>query len=99
MASLLLNLKMSSRIQDLTGLGKTMRRLDVRGMIRPFKFLITSNAFKEVSPGETLEILWGDPDSLADLFRILPPSSYDPVITKTMEGTEPCVRIRLKKTT
>jgi len=68
-------------------------------MIRPFKFLITSNAFREVSPGETLEILWGDPDSLADLFRILPPLSYDPVITKTMEGTEPCVRIRLKKTT
>ena len=76
-----------------------MRSLDLRGIIQPFTFLIISNAFKEIRAGETIEILWGDPDSLADLFKILPAASYDLVLKETIKGKDSGVRLRLKKTT
>jgi len=74
-----------------------MHRLDIRGIIRPFSFLIISNAFKEICVGETIEILWGDPDSFNDLFKILPATSYDQVLIEPMEGEDSGVRIQLKK--
>ena len=74
-----------------------MRKLDTRGLIRPFTFLIISNAFNEIRVGETMEILWDDPDSLTDLFKILPAASYEKVLTDAIEGKDSGVRIQLKK--
>jgi TusA-related sulfurtransferase len=76
-----------------------MRKLDIRGLIRPFTFLVISNAFKELRVGETVEILWDDPDSLTDLFKILPAASYEKVLMEAIEGKDSGIRIRLKKTT
>ena len=83
--------------QDMTGLENTMRRLDTRGIIQPFTFLIISDAFKEIRAGETIEILWGDPDSLPDLLKILPEASYNLVSTEAIEGKDSGMRIHLKK--
>jgi len=74
-----------------------MRRLDIRGINRPFTFLLVSNAFKEMRVGETMEILWGDPDSLTDLFKILPTASYERVLSEPIGGQVPGVRMQLKK--
>ena len=74
-----------------------MRRLDIRGIIQPFTFLIISDVFKEIRAGEMIEILWGDPDSLSNLFKILPAASYDLVAMETIKGKDSGIRIQLKK--
>jgi TusA-related sulfurtransferase len=76
-----------------------MQRLDIRGMIQPFTFLIISNAFKEIPVGETIELLWGDPDSLSDLLKILPADSYALLSTEAIKGVDSGIRIHLKKIT
>jgi len=79
-------------------LGKgAQHRLDLRGVIIPFSLLKASQVFKIVKPGESLEIVCGDPDIKKDLFKILPPSSYELTIMEELE--EDCFyRIQLKKT-
>ena len=62
-----------------------MHTLDLRGMILPFVLLKVSNAFKEMRIGESLEILLGDPDSVRDLLKILPPLSYELTAIKKMK--------------
>ena len=52
-------------------------KLDLRGAIVPFSLLKVIREFKLMSPGETLEIFWSDPDAPADLFRVLPDASYE----------------------
>ena len=49
--------------------------------------------------GETMEILWDDPDSLTDMFKILPGASYDQVLLEPIKGKDSGVRIQLKKIT
>ena len=65
-----------------------MRTLDLRGMIIPFVLLKASNAFKKIGTGETLKILLGDPDSMRDLLKILPPPSYELTAVKKIEDIE-----------
>jgi TusA-related sulfurtransferase len=52
-------------------------KLDLRGSIVPFSLLKVIREFKLMAPGETLEVFWSDPDTPADLFRVLPDSSYE----------------------
>lgn len=74
----------------------TQHRLDLRGVIIPFSLLKASQVFKIVKPGESLEIVCGDPDIKKDLFKILPHSSYELTLIEELE--EDCFyRIQLKK--
>jgi len=76
-----------------------MQRLDIRGLIQPFSFLSVSNAFKEMQDGEILEVVWHDPESLTDLFKILSTFSYDLVLMEDRSEKGYGVRLRLKKIT
>lgn len=73
-----------------------MRRLDIRGLIQPFSFLMASSAFKDIPQSGMLEILLSGPDAAADLFKILPASSYA-VVSMVKPENEAGVRVQLKK--
>jgi TusA-related sulfurtransferase len=79
------------------GVGKISRnKMDLRGVIIPFTLLKVSQAFKTINPGETLEVLWSDPETQNDLFKILPESSYDLILLEEMEK-DITYRVCLKK--
>ena len=71
-------------------------RLDLRGAIIPFSLLKVSQVFKIIKPGEQLEILYSDPDTRGDLFKILPESSYELTLMEELEK-DYFYRIQLKK--
>ena len=68
--------------------------LDLRGAIIPFALLKASQKFREIKAGETMEILVNNPDVKRDLFKILPPFSYE---VTALNDEESFYRIRLKK--
>lgn len=72
-------------------------KLDLRGAIVPFSLLKVIREFKLMSPGETLEIFWSDPDTPADLFRVLPDSSYELADLEQTADEAPSYRIKLVK--
>ena len=74
----------------------TQHRLDLRGVIIPFSLLKVSQVFKTIKPGELLEILYSDPDTQKDLFKILPESSYVLTLMEELEE-DYSYRIQLKK--
>lgn len=51
--------------------------LDLRSAIPPITLLKVSQVFREMKPKEILEILCQDPDTRCDLFKVLPPLSYE----------------------
>ena len=73
-----------------------MRKVDIRGLIQPFSFLIISKAFKEVQDNETLEILLSGPNAAAELFKILPASSYAMLLLEKQKN-DAGIRLQLKK--
>ncbi len=78
-------------------MGKNVRhKLDLRGAIIPFTLLKVSQAFKMINPGETLEVLWSDPETQNDLFKILPDSAYELILMEELEE-DSTYRIRLTK--
>ena len=74
----------------------TRHKIDLRGAIIPFTLLKVSQAFKMIDPGETLEVLWSDPEIQNDLFKILPDSSYELILMEELEKNT-TYRIRLAK--
>jgi TusA-related sulfurtransferase len=72
-------------------------KLDLRGAIVPFSLLKVIREFKLMNPGEKLEVFWSDPDTPADLFRILPDSSYELEGLEETAGEDPSYRITLVK--
>jgi TusA-related sulfurtransferase len=71
--------------------------LDLRGTIMPFSLLKISQALRGIEPGESLEILWSDPDTPADLFKILPHNAYELVGMDRVEEKDPYFRLMLLK--
>jgi len=65
----------------------------------PFTLLKVSQVFRTIQPGDIVEIFWSDPDTPADLFKILPESSYDLIAMEEMEDEEPSYRLEIKKKT
>lgn len=55
--------------------------LDLRGTMMPFSLLKISQALRGIEPGEPLEVLWSDPDTPADLFKILLHNAYELVFS------------------
>lgn len=68
--------------------------LDIRGTIIPITLLKITQTFRELNPGETMEILVGDEDTREDLFKVLPASLYEVIEVKEEESF---CRIFLKK--
>jgi len=71
--------------------------LDLRGTIMPFSLLKISQALRGIEPGESLEVLWSDPDTPADLFKILPHNAYELVGMDRVEEKDPYFRLLLLK--
>jgi TusA-related sulfurtransferase len=70
--------------------------LDLRGAIPPITLLKVSQVFREMKPHEILEILCRDPDTRVDLFKVLPPFSYELIIMEELEE-ESSFRVQMKK--
>lgn len=75
-----------------------MEILDLRGFITPFTLLKVSNTFKGLTPGHVLEVLWSNPETSSDLFKILPAASVEVMAMEELEEAQPpYFRARLKK--
>ena len=72
-------------------------KLDLRGTIVPFSLLKVIQEFKMMNPGETLQICWSDPDAPADLFKVLPHSSYELISLEEMGDEGPAYQLTLVK--
>jgi TusA-related sulfurtransferase len=51
--------------------------LDLRGMIIPLTLLKITQAFRNIKPGETMDIVGTDPDTKRDFLKILGTSPYE----------------------
>ena len=80
-----------------------MVSFDLRETLIPFSLLQISNLFREMKPGEEVEILSGtDPTETAilnDVLRILPRAQYDLIVRETTKSDSPVTRLRLRKKT
>ena len=72
-------------------------KLDLRGAIGPFSLLKVIQELKLMDPGETLEVCWSDPDTPADLFKVLPDSAYELISLEEMSDDASLYRITLEK--
>jgi TusA-related sulfurtransferase len=81
-----------------TGIGNTvMVVLDLRKLISPFSLLKVSNIFSRMGGGETLEVLWDDEESSADLLKILPAEKCESVSVEKLQDEFSGIRIQIKK--
>jgi tRNA 2-thiouridine synthesizing protein A len=71
--------------------------LDLRGTLMPFSLLKISQALRGIEPGESLEVLWSDPDTPADLFKVLSPNAYELVGMDCVGEKDPYFRLMLLK--
>lgn len=80
------------------------RLLDLRKGISPFTLLKVSNAFRHMDKQEILEVLWSNPETLAQIKKILPTNSWEIVeTTETREAegigaNRSWFKVQLKKT-
>ena len=70
--------------------------LDLRGAINPITLLKVSHIFRGMKEEETLEILCRDPDTRTDIFKVLPPLSYELIIMEEMEE-DASFRVQMRK--
>ena len=71
--------------------------LDLKGAVSPLTLLRVIEVFREMKANETLELHGTDPDTRANLFKVLPPSSYRLISEEELEGDGSCFRIRIRK--
>ena len=75
----------------------SLHKLDLRGAIIPFTLLKVSQVFGSIHPGDILEVLWNDPDTPTDLFKILPDDCFEMIAMELMEEKDPFYRLEIKK--
>ncbi len=63
----------------------------------PLSLLKISQALRVIQPGDSLEVLWGDPDTPAELFKVLPRNAYELVGLDRVEEKGPYFRLMLLK--
>ena len=73
------------------------KKLDLRGLLIPLSLLKVTQSFRALKPGETLEVLWREPESPQELFRVLPHASYEVIEMQEQGRTNPYYRIQLQK--
>lgn len=71
--------------------------LDLRGTIPPITLLKISQVFREMSHGEILEIFCRDLDTRRDVFKVLPPFSYDLIMMEEMKDESEYIRVQMRK--
>ena len=81
-----------------------MYSFDLRLSLIPFSLLRITNTFRQMKPGEAMEIVSGASDidaaTMEDIKRILPRSGYDIISNETMDDDDgPIIRLRLMKKT
>lgn len=76
---------------------KTGIKLDLRGLLIPLSLLKVTQSFRALKPGETLEVLWREPQSPQELFRVLPRASYEVIAMEEQGRANPYYRIQLQK--
>jgi len=78
-----------------------MVTFDIREKLIPFSLLQITNLFREMQPGEDLEIIAGiDPVEAAifkDVLRILPRSDYELISQKQGDADDSVTRMKLRK--
>ena len=72
-------------------------QLDLRGAIVSFSLLKVIQTFKTMSPGETLDVIWSNPDSPADLFKVLPHSAYELISFEELADEQYSYKLTLVK--
>lgn len=75
-----------------------MHTFDFRNTIVPFSLLGLRQHFKEMRPGDYLEVLWSDPSSADDLLRVLPAACVAIVSKGEVPGPSGGFRMELIKT-
>jgi TusA-related sulfurtransferase len=76
---------------------RTIHRLDLRGLLIPLSLLKVTQRFRALKPGETLEVLWREPESPQELFRVLPNAAYEVIAMEEQGRANPYYRIQLQK--
>ena len=71
--------------------------LDLRGTIPPITLLKISQVFREMKVGEVLEILCRDLETRRDVFKVLPPFSYDLIMMETKKDESDYIRVQMQK--
>jgi len=75
-----------------------MDTFDFRNAIVPFSLLDLRQHFKEMRPGDSLEVLWSDPSAADDLLRVLPVACLEIVSTGEIPEPSGGFRVELIKT-
>ena len=80
-----------------------MLTFDLRETLLPFSLLQITNLFREMKPGEEMQIFAGvshiDATILRDVMLILPRTDYDLIAKENLDGDDPVTRLRLRKKT
>ena len=71
--------------------------LDIRRSIPPISLLKVSQVFRAMKKQETLEILCGDLDTRTDIFKVLPPFSYELILVEELDEEDIFFRVQMKK--
>jgi TusA-related sulfurtransferase len=71
--------------------------LDIRRSIPPISLLKLSQVFRAMKKQETLEILCGDLDTRTDIFKVLPPFSYELLSVEELDEEDIIFRVHMKK--
>ena len=78
-----------------------MLTFDLRDTLLPFSLLQITNLFREMKPGEEMQIFAGvshiDATILRDVMLILPRTDYDLIAKENLDGDDPVTRLRLRK--
>ena len=76
---------------------KTDHSLDLRGTIPPISLLKVCQVFRAMETDETLEILGRDPDTRKDIFKVLPASAYELIVSEELDEADASYRLQIRK--
>ena len=71
--------------------------LDLRETIPPITLLKISQVFRDMKPGEILEILCRDLDTRRDVFKVISPVTCELIVMEEMADEPASVRVQMKK--
>lgn len=61
---------------------KIMHKFDFREAITPFAFLKVTQAFRDMEPGDILQVMGDDPKTRKEIFKVLQSVNYTVVNTE-----------------
>ena len=72
---------------------KIKHKFDLREAITPFAFLKVTQAFRDMKPGDILQLIGDDPKTRIEIFKVLHTVHYS-VIDTQEEGAYYCISIK-----